>query len=230
MKVVVFGATGMVGRGVLLEALDSDEVSKVLSVGRSTTEISHPKLEQVIHEDFSDFRPLAPRLKSLDACFWCVGVSAIGCKEAEYVRVTYDFTLAAASVLYEQSPDLRFCFVTSEGTSDNGSGPIMWARVKGQAENALKVMGFREVILFRPGFVKPMRGSLPRGAIYEIVYSVFGLFNPFLRLMGSATSTLEIGRAMVVAAKGEADKQVLNSPDINRLAVKLGTVESGNGE
>ena len=223
MNIIIFGATGMVGRGVLLEALDSPEVTHVLSVGRRTTGVDHAKLREVVHEDFEDFAPIADELTGLDACLWCLGISSAGLDEATYTRITYTYTMVAAKVLYEQSPGMRFCFVSGAGTDDTEQGRVMWARVKGMTENALKQVGFREVILFRPGFIRPMRCSQPRGTLYRILYAIFGVFDPILRGLGNATSTVEVGRAMIAAALGMSEKQVLNSPDINQLAARFQT-------
>ena len=221
LNVVIFGATGMVGRGVLLEALDSPSVGKILSVSRRPSDVAHPKLRQQLHDDFEHFDALGNQLSGLDACFWCLGATSAGKDEATYTRITYDFTMAAAKVLHEKNPDMRFCFVSGAGTDDTESGRVMWARVKGKAENALKRLGFREVIIFRPALIKPMRGCLPSGRLNRAMYTFFGFFAPLLRPFGMATSTVEIGRAMVAAALGRSERQVLDSREINRLALKV---------
>lgn len=220
MNIVIFGASGMIGWGVLLEALDSPAVTRVLSVGRRTLDIEHPKLRQIVHEDFEDFGSVADELTDIDACLWCLGTSAAGLDEAAYTRITYDFTMAAAKILHARSPDLRFCFVSGAGTDDTEKGRTMWARVKGKTENALRRVGFREVILFRPALIKPMRGAKPRGALYRIMYAIFGVLSPLLRVLGMATSTVEVGRSMVAAAQGKSSQPVLDSNDINALAAR----------
>lgn len=218
MNVVIFGATGLVGRGVLLEALDDPGVERVVSVARRPSGVTHDKLQDIEHDDFTDFDPIADQLADLDACFWCLGISSAGLDEAAYTRITYDFTMAAAKVLKEKNPDMVFCFVSGAGTDDTEQGRTMWARVKGKTENALKGMGFRTTVLFRPAFIKPMRGSSPRGALYKVMTAILGLFAPLFRALGAATSTVEIGRAMLAAARGNAPKQILDSRDINALA------------
>lgn len=229
MNVVIFGATGLIGRGVLLEALDSPLVENVLSIGRHTVDVDDAKLRQIVHQDFSNFAPLATELSSLDACFWCLGTSSAGLDEATYTRITYDFTMAAAKVLHEQSPGLHFCFVSGAGTDSSESGRIMWARVKGKTENAVKAIGFGGVTLFRPAFIRPLRGSKPRGALYRILNPLLLALYPLLRTIGQATSTVEIGRAMIAAAAGSSQKQVLDSPAINRLAATVPTpLDSGS--
>lgn len=184
-------------------------------------DVDHPKLRQIVHENFEDFEALTDEFKGLDACFWCLGVSSAGLDEAAYTRITYDFTMAAAKVLHEQRPNMRFCFVSGAGTDDTEQGRVMWARVKGKAENALKQVGFQEVILFRPGFIRALRGTKSRVALYRVLYAIFSLFDPILRRLDSITSTVAIGRAMIAAAQGLSEKQLLDPPDINQLAAKL---------
>lgn len=221
MNVLIFGATGMVGRGALLEALDCPVVAHVLSIGRRKADVEHPKLRQLVHTNFEDFESIASELKGLDACMWCLGVTSAGLDEAAYTHITYDYTMAAAKVLLEQSPDSRFCFVSGAGADSSERGRIMWARVKGKTENALKQMGFREAIVFRPGFIQPMRGARSRVALYRILYAIFGILYPVLRALGQATSTVDMGKAMIAAAMGMSQKQVLNTKDINQLAARL---------
>lgn len=221
MNVVIFGATGMIGHGVLLEALDSTAVTRVVSVGRRKTGIVHPKLHEIVHADFEDFTTIADQLTDLSACFWCLGVSSAGMDEATYTRITYTFTMAAAEVLRTQNPDMRFCFVSGAGTDDTEQGRAMWARVKGKAENALKRIGFREVIIFRPGFIRPLRGVHSRVTLYRVLYTILAPFDPLLKRLASITSTVALGHAMLAAGLGLAEQQVLDPPDINALASKL---------
>lgn len=211
----------MVGQGALLEALDCPDVTSVLSVGRREIDMSHPKLRQLVHDDFLNFEAVASRLSGLDACLWCLGVTSSGMDEAAYTRVTHDFTMAAAKVLHAENPDMRFCFVSGVGTDDTEQGRVMWARVKGKAENALKKVGFREVVLFRPGYIQPRRGVKSRVWMYRLFYAVFGVLYPLLRLVNRATSTAEFGRALIAGGKGLADKQLHYTRDINALAAKL---------
>lgn len=220
MNVIIFGASGLIGQGVLHEALDCAGVTKVLSVGRSQMDVDHAKLEQIVHEDFEDFEPIADRLTGLDACFWCLGTASAGVDEATYTRITFDFTMAAATVLLEQSPEICFCFVSGAGTDSSEQGRAMWARVKGKTENALKKLGFRSVFLFRPAFIKPLPGVRPRSALYRLFNPVFLALYPLLRRFGAATSSSEIGRAMIAAAEGKSTQQVLESRDINGLATR----------
>ena len=216
MKVLIFGSSGMVGRGVLLEALDSPDVAAVVSVGRRPVDVSHPKLTQIEHDNFEDFSSIGAEFEGVDACLWCLGTSSAGMDEASYTRITHTFTMAAAKLLLERSPEARFCFVSGAGTS-SGSGQ-MWARVKAKTEDDLAALGFGEVVSFRPAMIRPMRGSAVRGAGLRVLYAVLFPLMPLLRLAGGATTTVEIGRAMVRAAQGKAPKKVLETRDINALA------------
>ncbi len=218
MRIAIFGATGLVGRGALLEALDSSDVQEVISVGRRKVDVEHAKLRQVVHDDFLDFQPIAEALSGLDACLWCVGISSAGVDEATYTRVTHDFTVAAAKVMRERNPAMRFCFVSGAGTDGTEQSRTMWARVKGRAENAVKAMEFKQTILFRPAFILPRRGCKPRGALYRALYVLFLPLYPLLRVCGAATTTTEVGRALLAAASGASEVQVLNTRAINRLA------------
>ncbi|MCP5071483.1 MAG: NAD(P)H-binding protein [bacterium] len=218
MNVVIFGATGMVGRGVLLESLDDTRVQRVVVVGRRSLEIDHPKLREIIHRDFENFTEIADDLRGLDACFWCLGVSAAGLDEAKYTTITHDYTLAAARVLQAENPKMRFCFVSGSGADETEQSSMMWARIKGKTENALREVGFSQVVVFRPAFIRAMRGSKPRGALIRVAYAVFGAFGPIIRVFGGATSTVEIGKAMVAVAAGASAESRLDSTAINQLA------------
>lgn len=220
LRVVIFGSTGLIGHGVLLEALDHPAIGEVLTVGRRPSEIEHDKLRHVVHEDFLDLSAIADSLTDLDACFWCLGVSSAGMSEADYTKITYDYTMAAAKVLAERSPDLCFCFVSGEGTDDTEKGRSMWARVKGRAENAVK-RAFPNRYLFRPAYIRPMRGARSKTTLYRVLDPFFVGLSPLLRPMGMATSTVEIGKAMIAAATGLSEERLLPSKAINALAAKL---------
>jgi uncharacterized protein YbjT (DUF2867 family) len=220
MKVVIFGATGMVGGGALLECLDDPRVEAVLAVVRSPSGRRHSKLEEVTHGDFFDFEPLRSRFADCDACFFCLGVSAAGMREDAYHHLTYDLTLAAARVLAAANPRMTFCYVSGQGTDATERGRIMWARVKGKTENALLRLPFRAAFMFRPGFIQPQRGVRSKTPAYNAFYAVFGPLFPILRRLfpRSATTTVALGRALIeVAARGYA-RPVLETRDINALA------------
>jgi len=220
MNIVIFGPTGMVGQGALLEALDHPDVEHVLSVTRKSTGVKHAKHRELIHDDFVNYDAIADRMTGFDACFWCLGISSVGLNEAAYTLITHDFTMAAAKVLRERNPEMIFCFVSGSGADSSEKGRIMWARVKGKTENDLQRLGFRDVAVFRPAMIQPMRGVEPRGNL-KWMYAMFGVVYPIIRALGGATSTVEMGKAMIAAAQGKADEKLLDSKGINRLAARL---------
>ena len=210
MKVIVFGATGMVGQGVLRESLLAPDVEQVLAVGRRPTGVRHPKLREVTLADFTDLTPIADQLTGYDACFYCLGVSSVGMKEAEYTRISYDFPIAAARTLAELNPEMTFIYVSGAGT--NAGGRQMWQRVKGRTENAVIEM-FPNGYAARPGIIRPTHGVRSRVGWYNTVYTVA---TPLLGLLdrvapGTVTSTDRLGRAMLRVARDGADGRVLDN-------------------
>jgi uncharacterized protein YbjT (DUF2867 family) len=220
VNVLLFGATGMVGQGVLRECLLDPEVCSVLAIGRGPTGQRHPKLRELVHRDFLDFSGIENELAGFDACFFCVGVSSAGMREPDYRRVTYDFTLAAARVLARLNPGMTFVYVSGTGTDSSERGRTMWARVKGATENALLALPFRAAYMFRPGVIVPLHGIVSKTKAYRIAYAVMGPLLPLLRAAFPkyVTTTGQIGRAMIAAAKRGAPKQILETPDINELS------------
>ena len=217
MKVIVFGATGLVGRGVLSECLNHPNISQVLSIGRRPSGVAHAKLQEIQHKKFTDYTDIAKNLKGFDACFWCLGISSFGMDEESYRRITHDFTMEAAKTLIRANPGLCFCFVSGEGTDDTEQGRSMWARVKGRTENALKEIGFKKLFLFRPGFIASTKGTDPRRPIARLIYRVI---SPLARAFNIQTSNGEIGLAMIAVAQGEPAPQTIPTRIINQLASK----------
>jgi len=217
MNAILFGASGMVGQGVLRECLLDARVKKVLSVGRSKAGKSDPKLTEIAHADVADLSAIRDQLSGYDACFFCLGISSVGMNEAEYRRVTYDYAVGAARTLAELNPQMTFVFISGMGT-DSKSG-TMWARVKGETENALLALPFKAAYMFRPGFIQPLHGIESKTALYRIPYKILGPLNPLMRKLfpGIATSTEILGRAMIKAAREGAPKHVLETRDINAL-------------
>lgn len=216
MRVVVFGATGMLGQGVLRECLADDRVEAVLTVGRSPTGLAHPKLREIRHADLLDLAPIAGELAGYDACFYCLGVSSAGMGEREYRRVTYDFTLSVARTLAGLSPGSTFVYVSGIGA--DARSRTMWARVKGETENALPALPL-EVFVFRPGYIQPLHGATSRTRLYRLAYVVAAPFYPILRRVfpSSVTTTEQIGRAMIAVAAHGAPVRVLDAAAINAL-------------
>jgi uncharacterized protein YbjT (DUF2867 family) len=219
MNVLIFGATGMVGDGVLHECVADSRVHSVLAVTRSPLQLSHPKIRELRRTDFTQFDDLAPYLADVDACFFCLGVSVAGLREPEYRRLTFDLTLAAARALAEARPGAAFCYVSGEGTDSSGRGRSMWARVKGDTENALLALPLN-AYMFRPGFIRPRPGASSKTPLYRILYSVLGPLYPVLKRLAPThvTTSENLGRAMVRAADVGYPQRILENQDINSLA------------
>lgn len=224
MKVLLFGATGMVGRGVLRECLLDPDVSRVLTVGRSSAGQPHPKLEEIQVADVGDLSSIADRLTGFDACFFCLGVSSAGMREEEYRRITYNLTLSVARLLVAQNPDMTFVYVTGAGTDSSERGRVMWARVKGATENALLRLPFKRAVMFRPGYIQPMHGITSKTLWYRAAYAVASWLYPVLARIAPrfVTTTEQVGRAMLAVAKRGSPKAVVDSRDINALADRAG--------
>jgi uncharacterized protein YbjT (DUF2867 family) len=208
MRVILFGSTGMVGQGVLRECLRDPDVTEVLAVVRSATGQQHAKLREIVHGDFSDFSTL--QLDG-DACFWCLGVTSAGMSEADYARVTYEYTMAAAKVLAR--PTMTFIFVSGTGAQGNA----MWARVKRKTEEALFAMPFKAVYVFRPGMIQPLHGIKSRTRLYNLLYPVLYPLILVAKLVtpNFVTNTERVGQAMLRISKKGFSKKVLENPDIN---------------
>jgi len=219
MKVLIFGATGMVGQGVLRECLLDPQVTGVVSISRRPIGQVDPKLRELVHADMTDFAALQPELTGFDACFFCLGISSVGMPEADYSRITYDMPVAAAQALVKASPQAVFILVSGAGADSSEHGKVMWARVKGRAENAVLKLPFRGAYVFRPGGIRPMHGITSRTAWYRMLYTLtaplWAVLHPlFPRYV---TSTEQIGRAMIKVARDGAPERILDSAAINRL-------------
>jgi uncharacterized protein YbjT (DUF2867 family) len=219
MNVLLFGATGMVGQGVLRECLIDPDVRSIVTIGRSTTGQQHEKLREIVHKDFSDFSAIESELSGFDACFFCLGVSSAGMTEKDYERVTYDFTIAAAQTLARLNPGMTFIYVSGAGTDSTERGRTMWARVKGKTENALLRLPFKAAYMFRPSVIQPLHGITSKTKAYRVFYAVTRPLLPLLKVLFPryVTTTEQIGRAMIKAARQGAPKPVLESQDINSL-------------
>jgi len=223
VKVVLFGATGMVGQGVLRECLAAPDVESALVVVRSPTGVSHPKLREIVHKDMGNLAPIAAQLAGLDACFYCLGVTSAGMSEADYARVTYDLTLHAAKLLAQANPGMTFVYVSGAGTDSTEKGRSMWARVKGRTENALLALPLK-AFMFRPGYIQPMDGIRSKTGWYRAFYAVGRPLYPLLRraFPRMATTTRDVGRAMLEVARHGAPSPIVEVPEINRLAKASG--------
>jgi nucleoside-diphosphate-sugar epimerase len=213
IKVIITGATGMVGEGVLLECLNNEKVSEVLIVSRRHYDLTHNKLKEMLVPDFFKIEEYAGSLTGYDACFFCAGISSIGMKEEEYTRITYDTTLHFAKVVLQANPSMVFTYVSGASTDSSEKGKMMWARVKGKTENDLMKLPFKGEYNFRPGFMKP----------FDRQKNVKSIFKPFIWLVpklfpGSSLTMSEVGRAMINAVFNGYPKSVLEVKDIKVLA------------
>ena len=222
MKVVIFGATGMVGQGVLRECLLDPDVESVLAIVRKTSLPQHDKVSEIVHQDVSDLAAIEDRLSGYDACFFCLGVSSVGMKEDMYRRVTYELTVSVAKTLAKLNPTMTFIYVSGAGTDSTERGRLMWARVKGRTENALLQMRFKTVFLFRPGYVQLLHGIRTKTEWYGTFYAVVRPFYPLLkRLVPNYVTTTEcVGRAMLNVTKRGFPNPVLENRDINVMCAK----------
>lgn len=213
VKIVIFGSSGMVGQGVLRECLNDDEVTEVIAVVRTASGETPPKLREVVHRDFEDFSKLELGAE-VDACFWCLGVTSAGMSEADYTRITHDYTMAAAKALVR--PTMTFVFVSGTGAD----GTAMWARVKRKTEADVSALPFKDVYVFRPGMIQPLHGIRSRTRMYNILYPLIWPLMAITKLVkpGFVTTTERLGRAMLRIAKRGYSKKLLENPDINEAA------------
>lgn len=220
MKAILFGATGMVGQGVLRECLRDAGVERVLAVVRAATGARHEKLRELVVRDFLDFSAVEGELRGYDAGFFCLGVTSAGMTEEDYLRVTHDVTVAAAATLARLNPEMTFVFVSGAGADSTESGRVMWARIKGKAENAVLRMPFKASYVFRPAYIQPLDGIRSRTRMYRILYVVVAPLYPLLKALAPrhVITTEHLGRAMLAVARNGAPKRVLESADINQVA------------
>ena len=215
MKVIITGATGMVGKGVLIECLESNHITEVLSISRRSIELSHPKLKELLHADFGEFESVTKELKGYAACYACMGVSSAGMNEADYTRMTYDFTLALAKVLVELNAEMTFTYVSGQGTRSDEKG-VMWKRVKGKTENDLLRLGFKQAFMFRPGMIIPVKGVIPSSKLYRVLINNMTWLLKLMKKLApnSVVDSAQIGQAMSYVTLNGYDIQFIDPADI----------------
>jgi uncharacterized protein YbjT (DUF2867 family) len=220
VKILIFGATGMVGQGVLRECLAAPDVTQVTAVGRTPVKQEHPKLQQIVHADLMHLQSLENQLQGFDACFFCLGVSSAGMREDAYRRLTYDLTMSIAGVLARVNTQMKFAYVSGAGTDSTERGRIMWARVKGKTENDLQKLPFVSVQLFRPGVIQPLHGIRSKTRLYQFVYTAIGPLLTLLRQVfpNAIVTTEDLANAMLNGARFVTGAVVLEAADIARLA------------
>jgi uncharacterized protein YbjT (DUF2867 family) len=219
VNVLIFGATGMVGAGVLRECLAAPDVGQVMTVGRAPTGLQHPKLRELVHAEMWDYTNVEADLSNFDACFFCIGVTSSGMAESKYTHLTYDMTLAVATTLVRLNPQMVFVYVSGAGADSSETSRVMWERVRGKTENALLKLPFRGVYIFRPGMIQPV-GVKSKTTSYRWFYTLTKPLLPLLRAMlpDQILSTPQVGQAMLAAVRNGAPKRVLESPEINALS------------
>jgi uncharacterized protein YbjT (DUF2867 family) len=220
IKVLLFGASGMVGTAVLRECLADPQVLRVVTIGRTASTLHSAKLEEIIHADLFNYDSIESSLRDFDACFFCLGVSSADVSEENYHRVTYDYTLAAANTLIRLNPRMIFVYVSGAGTDSSETGRIMWARVKGRTENALLALPFAAAYMLRPGIIQPLHGIKSKTRSYRVFYSLSAFLLPVLRAVfpNHVLSTSQIGSAMLNLAKHGYTKHILETRDIRAVS------------
>ncbi|MFT3907813.1 MAG: epimerase [Ferruginibacter sp.] len=218
LKLIITGATGMVGEGVLHESLQHPDVEQILVINRKPCGVVHPKLKEIIHTDFFDFSPIEDQLNGYNTCFFCLGVSSVGMKEDTFTKFTYTLTMHVATTLSKHNPQMTFCYISGRGTDSSEKGKLMWARVKGKTENDLMKLPFKKVYAVRPGLMKPTAGlknTLP-------AYKYLGWLYPIIKMIApkSACTLKEVGDAMINVVLKGYDKNVLEVADLIALSKK----------
>ena len=208
----------MVGEGVLHECLKSAEIEEVLVIGRKSCGIAHPKLKEIVHQDFFDLSAIENQLRGYDACFFCLGVSVVGVSNEEYKRLTYDLTMNFAGTLLKSNSEMTFCYVSGAGTDSTEKGRLAWARIKGKTENDIMKLPFKRVYAFRPGFLKPTEGLKNANKLYALILWIY----PILRRISTkyASTLEEFGKAMINSVTKGYEKQILEVVDIIKLSKK----------
>jgi uncharacterized protein YbjT (DUF2867 family) len=217
MKIILFGATGMVGQSVLRECLLDPGVERVLAIGRGPSGKTDPKLQDLVLKDLTDYTAVANELAGYDACFFCLGVTSAGMSETDYRKVTVDIAAAAARTLVEKNPQMTFVYVSGAGSDSTGTSRTMWARVKGEGENAILSLPFKGKFVFRPAFIRPLHGIRSRTTAYNVLYAIIWPFVPVISALfpRHVTTTERVGRAMLAVARRGHPKAILESADID---------------
>jgi len=221
INAIITGSTGMVGKGLLVECLESEHVKSVLLINRQPVGFEHPKVKEIIHKNTFDLTSIKDQLTGYNVCYFCLGVTAAGKSEQEYHIITYDLTLNFAKTILEQNPDSIFCYVSGAGTDSTEKGRMMWARVKGKTENKILAMSFKSAYMFRPAYIQPMKGIRSKTKLYNMFYSFLKYFYFILKSFPKyVTSTDRLGKAMIKTVAKGYDKNILESKDINFITEK----------
>ncbi len=217
MKIILFGATGMVGKCVLSECLKSSIIKEILIVGRRNSGIKSPKIKEIIHNNYLDYSSIENQLKTYDACFYCLGVSSVGMSKEKYFDITYNYTIAVADALSRQNKNMSFSFISGAGTDETEKSRVHWARVKGKAENVLRKYPFKSLSLFRPAYIKALNGVKPSNSLYKyfdwILYPLLKTFFP-----KTVITSEELGKAMINSMFQKEKARIIENKEIKNLA------------
>ncbi len=217
-KVLITGTTGMVGKGVLIECLEDPKITSVHIINRRSLQIKHPKLKELLLTDFSQLNTIEQQLENYDACFYCMGISAVGLNEEKYTEITFNITKNFADILYKKNPSMVFNYVSGTGTDSSEKGKIMWARIKGKTENYIFKKGFSDAYAFRPGMIIPEKGIKSRTNWYRYIYFILTPFFPLIKLSKNVTTTTNIGKAMIHSLFQHSSEKILHNKEINQLS------------
>jgi uncharacterized protein YbjT (DUF2867 family) len=218
VKILIFGVTGMVGQSALRECLESDEVHEILAISRKGTRIQHEKLRQIELENVADLSEIEHELAGYDACFFCLGISSAGMKEADYRKITYDLTLSVANTLANVNPQMTFIYVSGSGTDSSEQGRTMWARVKGKTENDLLRLPFKAAYMFRPGVIIPVHGIKSKTKWYQALYRGLKPLNPLLLKSNAVITSEQLGKAMIQVARDGFSHPVIEAHELKRIS------------
>jgi hypothetical protein len=217
-KVLITGATGMVGKGVLLECLEDDSIEEIVLINRNPIGIEHSKIREILLKDFFQLESIQNQLPKLDACFHCMGISSAGVSELDFHKVTFDITKKLADVMFLNNPEMVMTYVSGAGTDATENGSIMWARVKGKTENYLLNKGFGAAYMFQPGAIVPEKGIKSRTPLYNAIYVITRPFFPIMKKMKNITTTTRLGQAMIATLKRDIDVNRISNQKINEIA------------
>lgn len=218
MKVIITGASGMVGKGILLECLEDQRITKVLCINRKSLELNHPKYEELILNDFSDIAAHKSLFKEYHACYYSMGVSVLGLDEEKYTKLTYGYAKAFADTLHAANPKMNFNYISGSGTDSSEKGKIMWARIKGKTENYILNKGFNDAYMFRPGAIIPEKGIKSKTGWYNAIYVIIRPLFPLFKLSENVTTTTKLGKAMINTSFRSSSLKHLENKNINHLA------------
>jgi uncharacterized protein YbjT (DUF2867 family) len=216
MKLLITGATGMVGSELLRQAMIDNDITSIIALSRKPLDIQHPKMKTVIHKDFLDYGSLRNLFADCDVCAWCLGVSQLQVSKEEYITITYDYTMAAAKAMLAANPKIWFVFVSGEGADQSGKTNTLFGRVKGKAEKDLMQLPFDKLIIARPAGIQPVTKNSRAPFLYKIFYFLYPVFK--ILTPSKVITSVELAKAILLAAKTKTGKIILNNKELKELS------------